>query len=157
MPGQLGEHVLEHGRYVGVGIGLERAEPLRFLLRSANLGVELIELRLVALLVPLAERDQMLLQPLDGVAERPRLAGAFRTIRGRIVRGGMALDTIGEELDQGRTEIRASAVGGPTRDRVDGERVVSVDAQRRDAVAQPLRREGGQLAPAIPEKLEIAH
>ena len=71
MPGQLLEHVLEHRGDVEIGVGLEGAELLRLLLGGADLGVELVELRLVALVVPFAERDQMLLQPLDRIAERP--------------------------------------------------------------------------------------
>ena len=69
-----------------------------------------------------------------------------RPVGGRVVARRMALDAIGEQLDQGRPEIGARAVGGPARRRIDGERVVAVDPQAGNAVADRARGEGGQLA-----------
>src|SRR3546814_4210051 len=57
----------------------------------------------------------------------------------------MALDAVGEEFDQGRTQVRAGAVGGPAGGGVDGERVVAVDAKARNAVADGAGGEGGEL------------
>src|SRR3546814_19275638 len=56
----------------------------------------------------------------------------------------MALDAVGEEFDQGRTQVRAGAVGGPAGGGVDGERVVAVDAKARNAVADGAGGEGGE-------------
>ena len=53
----------------------QRALLLRLLLGGADLVAELFLQRLVALLVPFAEPDQMLLQPRDRIAERPGGAG----------------------------------------------------------------------------------
>ena len=63
----------------------ERALLLGLLLGGADLGAELLLERLVPLLVPFAEADQMLLQPRDRVAERPFRAGVLRPVGGRIV------------------------------------------------------------------------
>src|SRR3546814_11026671 len=57
----------------------------------------------------------------------------------------MALDAVGEEFDQGRTQVRAGAVGGPAGGGVDGERVVAVDAKARNAVADGAGGAGGEL------------
>ena len=83
MPGKLLEHVLEHRGDVEIGVGLEGAELLRLLLGGADLGVEAVELGLVALVVPFAERDEMLLQPRDRIAERPRRAGILGAVDAR--------------------------------------------------------------------------
>jgi hypothetical protein len=79
----------------------------------ADLLGDLAVHRGMALLVPFAERDEVRLQPLDRIAERPFAARRRRTIFGRIVRGRMALGAVGEMLDQGRALIGARALGGP--------------------------------------------
>ena len=58
----------------------------------------------------------------------------------------MALDAVGEQLDQGRAEVGARPVGRPAGRGIDGERVVAVDAQAGNAVADRARGEGGELA-----------
>ena len=62
----------------------------------------------------------------------------------------MAFDPVGEEFDQGRAEIGAGAVGGPAGGGVDGERVVAVDPQAGNAVADGAGGEGGELAAGDP-------
>ena len=89
----------------------------------------------VALVVPFAERDQVRLQPLDRVAERPRLGLVGRAVAGGIVRGRMALGAIGEELDQRRAAVGARALRCPLHRGIDRERVIAVDAQPGDAIA----------------------
>ena len=59
----------------------ERAVLLGLLLRGADLVAELLLERLVPLLVPFAEADQMRLQPRDRIAERPFRAGVLRAGR----------------------------------------------------------------------------
>ena len=121
----------------------EDAVLLGFLLRGADLLVEFGVHRRVPLVVPFAERDQMRLQPRDRIAERPLPCASLRgAVAGRIVRGRMAFGAIGEELDQRRPAVRARAVGRPARRGIDRERVVAVDPQAGDAIADRARGEG---------------
>jgi hypothetical protein len=64
----------------------------------------------------------------------------------------MALGAVGEELDQRRPGVRAGAVGRPALGGVDRERVVAIDPQPRDPVADRARREGRPLGPGDPRK-----
>src|SRR5690606_34908870 len=89
----------------------------------------------------------MIAQARDRIAERPGLALFRAAIDARIVRGRMALGTIGEELDQRRPGIRAGAVGRPALGGVDRKRVVAVDAQAGDAVALRPSGKGRALSP----------
>ena len=88
---------------------------------------------------------QVRLQPLDRVAERPRLGLVGRAVAGRVVGGRMALGAIGEELDQRRAAVRARALGRPLHRGIDRERVIAVDAQAGDAVADGALGEGRAL------------
>ena len=146
VPGQIGEDVGEHRIDVVEMAVAERAQLLQFLLGGADLLAELGLQRRVALLVPFAEPDQMLLQPRDRIAERPGLAGVLGPVGGRIVRGRMALGAIGEELDQGRAQIGARPVGRPAGRGIDGERVIAVHPEAGNAIADRARREGGEIA-----------
>ena len=65
---------------------------------------------------------------------------------GWIVRGRVRPGAVGHPFDQRRPEVAARALGRPLRCRMDREKVVAVDAQRRDAAAHAARREGGALA-----------
>src|SRR5215831_19913591 len=123
------EHRLERRR-VAVE---ERAVLGRFFQRTRDLGVELLHGRFVLGLRPGAEPDQVLLQPRDRIAEREVLRLVARPIARRIVGRRMRAGTVGDPLDQRRTEVRARALRGPRRRRIDGEEVVAVDAQARDA------------------------
>ena len=87
MPGQIGEDVREHRIDILIMAVAERALLLGFLLRGADLLAEAFLERLVPLLVPFAEADQMLLQPRDRIAERPGRAGVLGPVGGRIVGG----------------------------------------------------------------------
>ena len=58
----------------------------------------------------------------------------------------MALRAIGKELDQGRSEVRARAIGCPAHGCKDRERVIPVDAHSCDAVAERALGEGRMLA-----------
>jgi hypothetical protein len=113
---------------------------------------ELLLLRGVPFLVPFAEADQMELQPLDRIAERPMLALRLRPVAAGVVARRMALDAIGEHLDQGRAEIGAGPLRGPGGRGIDGERVVAVDPEPGDAVADRARGEGGELAAGDPRE-----
>src|SRR5690606_7161764 len=145
--GKLFEHVLEHGVERMVQSVAEDAVLLRLALRGLHFLVELGLPCSVALLGPLADPDEMIAQARARVAERPRLAPSRAAIDARIVRGRMALGTIGEELDQRRPGIRAGAVGRPALGGVDRKRVVAVDAQAGDAVALRPSGKGRALSP----------
>ena len=144
--GMLGVDVLEHRLDIVVALLGEDAELFGLLLRGADVGVE-------SALASAAWRSsshspsamQMRLQPLDRVAERPRSGFAGGTVAGRIVGGRMALGAIGEELDQRRAGVGPRALGRPARRGIDRERVIAVDAQAGDAIADRARGEGRAL------------
>src|SRR6476619_2153479 len=102
VPRHLGIDVVEDGFDVGAALFGQDAELLRFLLRGADGGVDFGIERGIALIVPFAERDEVLLEAHDRVAERPRLGFAGGAVAGRVVGGRMALGPVGEELDPSR-------------------------------------------------------
>ena len=128
----------------------EDAELFGLLLRRAHGRFAFGSHRRVAVLVPFAEREQMRLQPLDRVAERPRLGFVDRAVAARVVRGRMALGAIGEEFDQGRAEIGPRPLGRPAHRRIDRERVIAVDAQAGHAIADRALGEGRALGAGDP-------
>lgn len=71
MPGHLLEHAVEQRVQRLVEAVAEDAVLLGLLLRTLHLLGELEILRGVAILVPFADRDEMVLQPLDRIADRP--------------------------------------------------------------------------------------
>src|SRR4051812_24271138 len=83
MPGQLLEDAIEQAVERLVQAMTEDAVLLGFLLRVAHHFGEFLVLRDVALVVPFADRDQMILEPRDRVAERPGGGLARRAILGR--------------------------------------------------------------------------
>ena len=123
-------------RAVALGLLLDRDDGRQ------DLGLGL----LVALLGPRAATDQVALQPQHRIAQRPGVGLRLRPVGRGIVRGGMGADAIGHVLDQGRPEIAARPLDRPFRHGMDGEIVVAVDPQRRDAEAQAARREGARAA-----------
>ena len=68
-----------------------------------------------------------------------------RAILAGIVRGRMAFGAIGEMLDQRRPLIGPRALGRPVRRGIDRQRIVAVDPQPGDAIADRARREGRRL------------
>ena len=73
VPRHLGVDVLEHAADIVLALLRQDSELFGFLLSSADGGIAFGGHRRVALFVPLAERQQMRLQPFDRVAERPEL------------------------------------------------------------------------------------
>src|SRR3984885_5254507 len=143
------EHVLEHE--VGVQLGtLARGSVGHSLLPARHdqrleLGAE----RPMALLGPFAELDQMLLEPLDGTAERPVLLIVLGAIARRIVARGMCGRAVGHELDQGRSGAGARALCRPFSDRMHREEIVAVDTDAGDAVSRTTGRERALLPARI--------
>ena len=128
------------------------AELFGFLLRGADLGVAFGVDRGVALVVPFADRDEVRLQPLDRVAQRPGLGFVPGPVAGRIVGGRMALGAIGEEFDQRRAVVGPRALGRPFDRGIDRERVIAVDAKAGDAIADGALGEGRALGAGDPAK-----
>ncbi len=129
--GQFLEHVLEHQIAIEARTLGHRAVAHRFLPRGRDLRIEFLAERAVARLRPLAERDQVLLEPLDRIAERPALRLVLWPVARRIVAGGMRCRAIGHQFDQRAATAGARAIRGPARRRVDGEEIIAVDAQAR--------------------------
>ena len=124
----------------------ERPHGRRFALSGAHHFLDLGRQRRLLLIRPMTERDQVLLQPRDRVAQRPSRRLLGRPVAAGIVARRVALGPVGEKLDHAGPVVGAGALGGPTGRRVDGQEVVAVDPQRRQAVADRPRREGGLIA-----------
>src|SRR5262245_28488498 len=121
--GHLLEDVVEHEfgiepRRVG-----ERPVTDRLLPGACDVRLELDGERLVPLFRPLAEPDQVVLQPFDRVAERELLVVVLGPVARRVVAGRMRRGTVGHVLDDRRAAAGARALGRPLRDGVDGEEV----------------------------------
>jgi hypothetical protein len=101
---------------------------------------------LVPFLRPDAAKDQMVLQAKHGIAERPGVGFRLGPVGRGIVRGRMRADPIGHVLDQRRTQVAPRPLDRPLRHGMDGEIVVAIDAQRRQAEAQAARSEGARAA-----------
>src|SRR3546814_18945487 len=78
---------------------------LGLLLRRTHLFGEVEVHRRLPLLVPFAELDQMILEPRDRIAQRPRRRLARRAILRRTVRGRVAFGALGARCDQSRAGI----------------------------------------------------
>ena len=98
------------------------------------------------LLGPLAECNQVVLQAIDRVAERPLLVVVLRAVAGRIVAGRVRRAPVGHVLDQGRARAAPGPLGCPLRHRVHGEEIVSVHADPRHPVAGAARRKRALFA-----------
>src|SRR4051794_4737460 len=96
VPWHLLEHILEHRVEALLEAIGENAVLLGFLLRGANELGDLLVHRRVTFLVPDAERDDMLLEPGDRIAQRPFHALVGRAVFAWVVRSGVALRAIGE-------------------------------------------------------------
>ena len=70
---------------------------------------------LLQLVRPFAQADEVMLQPLDGVAQRPALGLVGRAVAGGIVAGRVAFGAIGEMLDHRRRQGWRAPVPPPTR------------------------------------------
>src|SRR4051794_10441335 len=77
----------------------------------------------------------MRFEALDRIAQRPCLGLPGWPVAARVVGGRMTLGAVGEELDQSRAAVGPRALGSPLHRCIDRERVIAVDAQTGDAVA----------------------
>ena len=93
--------------------------------------------------------DQVLLQALDGIAQRPMFGIVFGAIARRIIAGGMGCAAVGHQFNQRRTCAGARALRRPLRHRIDRQKVVAVDSNAGDAVSRPARRKGTLFAAGI--------
>src|SRR5438093_13150517 len=106
-------HVLEHRAHGREWSLVERAQSFGFLARGAHLFFNLLRHRFVLLLGPGAAADEMHLQALDRIAERPFLGFVGGAVTARIVRGRMRRGAVGEKLDERRPEAAARTLGSP--------------------------------------------
>src|ERR1044071_8207675 len=79
----------------------------------------------------------MILETLDGIAERPGGLLILRAIARRIVAGGVSCSPIRHQLDHGCAETPARAHRSPARGGVDSEEVIAVDTQPGQTVRRP--------------------
>src|SRR5882757_6374857 len=92
------EHVLEHQ------IGIEprtvghRAEGDCFLPARADQCIEFLAQRLMTLLGPFAQCDQVLFEPLDRIAQGPMFLIVLGAVAGRIVAGRVSRGAIGHQF-----------------------------------------------------------
>ena len=124
-------HVLEHGCRSSRGPSLSAPKDTASFQAAATCASSSACSVLVLFLAPFAERDQVVLQAFDRIAERPVLVVVLRAVTRRIVAGGMRRGAIGDELDERRAAAGARALRGPLRDRVHREEIVAVDADAR--------------------------
>src|ERR1051326_6739747 len=87
MPRHVLVHVLEHRLHAGDFAFAQSAVGGCFRIRGAPLLRGVLLRRLVARTIPFAERNQVLLQPLDGIAQWPTLRLICRAIARGIVAG----------------------------------------------------------------------
>ena len=99
----------------------------------------------VAVLVPDAKGDAVLLQPRDRIAQRPQAAFFGGAIGGRIIRCAVPLHPIGEMFDQRWPGIGARPVCGPAGRGIDRQHVIAIDAQPGNAIAHGARGKGRRL------------
>src|SRR5450631_2931058 len=88
------ENVLEHQVRIEARPFAHRAEAHRLLPAGADQGIELRGECAVALFGPFAESNQVFLEPVDRVAERPMLLVVFGAVTRRIIAGRMRRGTI---------------------------------------------------------------
>src|SRR3954447_10344214 len=101
----------------------------------------------MALIVPNAAPDQVRLETLDGIAQRPMLVFVTRPVAARIVARRMRPGPVSEEFDQRRAEVGTGPPGGPARHRVDGKEIIAIDPDARNAESDGARGEARLLAP----------
>src|SRR5882757_3113147 len=143
------EHVLEHQVRIEARAFAHRAEGHRLLPAGHDQRVQFSGECPVAFFGPFAESNQVSLEPLDGVTEGPMLLVVFRAVARRIIAGRMRRGTIGHQLDQCRSRAGARSFGRPLRHRIDGEKIVAVDADAGNAVTRAAGREGALLPAGV--------
>src|SRR5450631_442585 len=143
------EYVLEHQIGVELWTLAHGAEGDRLLPTRGHQRIEFSRQGLMTLLGPFAHGDQMLLQSLDGIAERPMLLVVFGTIARRVVAGRMRGGTIRHQFDQGRAGAGARSFRSPLRDRMHGQKIIAVDTDSRNAIARTPRCERALLAAGV--------
>ena len=139
VPGQRFEHVFEHRAERVVQAVAEHAIGFGLAHGGAHFGIEFGIHRRLPLGIPHPECHQMAHQPVDRIAQRPLAALGGRAILARIVRSRMALGAIGEMFDQRRPGVAARAIGRPVHRSIDRQRIVAIDAQAGNAIADRAR------------------
>src|SRR6476646_2763066 len=104
----------------------------------------------VAFIRPDTKYRQVVLQPDHRVTERPGIGFGFGSIGGRIIGCGMRTDAVGDMFDERWAEVATSALGCPFGHGIDGEIIVAVDPERRNAEAETTRSECSGPAAGYP-------
>ena len=88
----------------------------------------------------------MLLESIDGIAERPGLPFILRPVARRIVAGRMRTGAIRHQFDQRRAGTASRAFSGPLRDGIRRQEIIAVDTHAGDAVSRAARGKGLRFA-----------
>src|SRR3954469_21498506 len=105
--------VLEHRRCIQERTLGQRAELDRFFPTRGDMRLQLLFQGAVTLLGPLTERNEMLLQSIDRVPQRPRLVLILRTVPRRVITGRVSSRAIGDVLDQRWTATHTRTFSSP--------------------------------------------
>ncbi len=139
--GHLLEYILEHQIGIEPGALGHRAEGGGVLPAGRNQNLEFSRQRLMTRFRPFAQLDQVLFEPLDGIAQGPVFMIILGPVARRVVAGGMRGRAIRHQFDQRRPRPGARAFCRPLRHGIHRQKVVAVDANARDAVPRTARGE----------------
>lgn len=131
------EDILEHRRRVEPGAFVERARSHGLAPRCADFILESLQQRGMSSLIPFAEEDEVLLQSIDRVPERPIMELIARSVPRRIIARRVRTSPVTDVLDERRPVALSRPFGSPTRGRVDREEIIAIDTQTRETDARP--------------------
>ena len=135
MPGQLFEHVFEHGVEWVMQAVPQDAILLGFLGDRLHFLSAFEVHRLLPLFIPLTDGDEVVLQPRHWIAERPFFTLLRGAVARRVIRGGVPFSAVSEVFNQRRALVRPGPVRRPLLRSVAGERIIAVDPQTSKAIS----------------------
>src|SRR3954462_1511595 len=109
----LAVHVVEHAERIDTWPFVQHAVGTGFFPRLRHVLFALGHERLLPFFAPFTERDEMVLQSSDWIAQRPARFLVFRPIARWFVAGGMRSRAIRDELDHRGAEPLARTLGSP--------------------------------------------
>ena len=116
----------EHVANRGLAPRMQCAVALGLLLRGDHCVEDFRFGLLMPGLRPRALLDEVLFQTDHRIAERPSVGFGLGPVDGRIVRGGMRSDPVGDIFDQGGAQIAMGPLNRPFRHGVNGKVIVTV-------------------------------